>query len=291
MVSQDESHATRALPLWVRGLLLASRGLTWIFRAQAVLRDEILLAFVAPELRDAVTTAAYSRDDSYLPGGATFEQGLLSWEIALFERPEMPRRGRVLLAGAGGGREVKALADRDYEVLAFEPVERYCEACAKALGHRSKVQVVCASYKDLVEFAGTGDGRLAGFRGAFDLVWLGWGSFAHITNIEDQIAVLRSLRTVAPNAPVVLSFFLNASAERPGAPTGLRHVLRRTLAMLGGRHASPAIQFWPWAGFAYVFTRSEIEHLFRAAGYSPAVLKEDPYPHALLVPDHSPGTG
>jgi SAM-dependent methyltransferase len=286
-VPQDESRATTALPLWIRGLLLASRGMTWIFRAQEVLRDEILTAFVAPELRDAVTTAAYSRYDTYLPGGAAFEQGLLSWEIALLERPELPRRGRVLLAGAGGGREVKALADRGYEVSAFEPVERYCSACAKALDHRNNVQVVCGSYKDLVKFARTGAGRFAAFRSPFDLVWLGWASFAHITDVEDQVAVLRSLGRVAPNAPVVLSFFLNASPERPGAPTGLRRILRRILVMLGGRHASPAIQFWPWAGFAYAFTRSELQQLFRAAGYSPAVLQEDPYPHALLVADHS----
>jgi SAM-dependent methyltransferase len=287
MPSNDKSSATTALPLWIRGLLLASRGMTWICRALAALRDEILLAFVAPKFRDAVTRAAYSRDASYLPGGATFEQGLLSWEYALLQRPELPRRGRVLLAGAGGGREVKALADRGYEVSAFETVECYCAACAKALGHRDKVQVVCASYKDLVRCASTGDGRLGGFRGPFDLVWLGWASFAHITDFGDQVAVLQSLQTIAPGAPVVLSFFLNASPAPPGASSRLRRNLRRALVMLGGRHASPAIQFWPWAGFAYLFTRSELEHLFRTAGYASAVLEEDPYPHALLVPDSS----
>jgi len=290
MASRDESRATTALPLWIRGLLLASRGIAWMFRMQEALRDEILLAFVAPKRRDAVTAAAYARDNSYLPGGATFEQGLYSWEIALLERPEIPRRGRVLLAGAGGGREVLALADRGYEVSAFEPVERYCNACATAPAQGGKVQVACGSYKDLVAYAGEGAGRLAGLRGPFDLVWLGWGSFAHITDIEDQAAVLNSLRALAPNAPVVLSYFLNASPEQPDAPSRMRRGLRRTLVMLGGRQASAAIRFWPWAGFAYVFTRSELEHLFRATGYSPAVMREEPYAHALLLPNHTADT-
>jgi SAM-dependent methyltransferase len=291
MLSQDESRATKALPLWLRGLLLASRAMAWMFTAQEVLRDEILLAFVAPELRDAVTVATYARDDSYLPGGATFEQGLLSWEAALLERPEVPRRGRVLLAGAGGGREAKALSDRGYAVAAFEPVERYCSACTDALRDHRNVQIACASYKDLVDLAGTGSGRLAGILGPFDLVWLGWSSFAHVTDVDEQAAVLRSLRAIAPNAPVVLSFFLNATPERPAAPSRSRRILRRTLVMLGGRHASAAIQFWPWVGFAYSFTRPELQHLFGATGYAPVLLQEDPYPHALLIPIHPAGTG
>jgi len=258
-----------------------------MFRAHEVLRDEVLVAFVAPELRDAVTAAAYSRDETYLPAGATFEQGLFAWESALLERPELPRRGRVLLAGAGGGREAKVLADRGYEVLAFEPVERYCTACIEALGDRRNLQVVCASYDDLLDLARNRSGPLAGYRGPFDLIWLGWGSFAHVTVAEDQTAVLTSLKTLAPNASIVLSFFMRASSEEAGAAAGLRRKLRWALRMLGGRHASPGIRFWPWAGFAYAFTRTELRDLFRATGYSPAVLHEEPYPHALLVPENA----
>lgn len=269
----------------IRVLLAASRGLTHLFRVFEAVRDEVLIACVPPDKRDAVTAAAYSRAREFLPKGAVFEQGLFSWERALLARPEMPRHGRVLVAGAGGGREVKALVERGYEVFAFEPAAELCEACRGILGHHSTDHVAQGTYRDLVR-AVDGDGPLAGFAGPFDLVWLGWGSFSHITATDDHAAVLAAIKSLAPDAPVVSSFFLRRPTSAPeGGISRLRGGLKRMLGLVGGRKESSAVEFWPSVGFTYTFDEAELRSLFRACGYSIAVFEPDPYPHALIAPE------
>jgi len=277
--------AAARVPLPIRAILAASRGAAALYRLFEALRDEVLLAFVAPEQRDAVTEAIYSHASGYLPGGLIFEQGLFLWEKALLARPEVPRRGRVLLAGAGGGRELKAFAERGYEVFAFEPSEELCVGCRAVSGIRGDAQVARGGYADLVRLARDGNGRLAGFRGPFDVVWMGWGSFTHVTVAEDHAAILESIRSLAPAAPVILSFYLHSAApQRQGKIQRLRQAMRRILQYFGGKNVSWSVEYWTGVGFTYTFAEVELRSLFHAGGYSTVILEADPYPHALLIP-------
>jgi len=49
-------------------------------------------------------------------------------EAVLLDDPRVPRSGRVLLAAAGGGRELQILLERGYEVFAFNPSDRSSKA-------------------------------------------------------------------------------------------------------------------------------------------------------------------
>lgn len=287
--------ATRSAPLRgrsrvsvpVRVLLAVSHGMTALFRLFEAVRDEMLLAFVPLDQRDAITAASYARAVEYLPAGQIFEQGLFSWEKALLARPGMPTHGRVLLPGAGGGRELKAFVERGYEVFAFEPAARLCAACREIVGDRGG-PVAQAAYADLLRLARDGSGPLSGFDGPFDLVWLGWGSFTHVTVAEDHAAILASIRSLAPVAPLVLSFYLHPPVPPPqGRLMRLRRTLRRALRDLGGAGESWSVEYWANVGFTYTFSEAELRALFHAAGYSIAVFEADPYPHALLLPSSS----
>src|SRR4051812_29760663 len=109
-------------PGWSRFLYRLSRGLNVVDTAQQIIRDELLFAFLQPNDRSALTFEVYANSSGYVPGGEFFAQGLRSWEAKLLDDPRVPRRGTVLLAAAGGGRELQALLVRGYQVYGFEPV-------------------------------------------------------------------------------------------------------------------------------------------------------------------------
>jgi|LNFM01.1.fsa_nt_gb hypothetical protein len=278
-----------AVPLWVRALQRADRVAWYAYHGYEVLREELLFAYVDPSDRASVIQRAYEAQEAYLPGGATFERGLFSWEQSLLDRPEVPRSGRVLLAAAGGGREVKGLCERGYDVRAFEPnpvLRRGAEQVATSLGAR----VYNGVFADLSQ-AVRGEGPLAALReeGPYALVVLGWGSITHVLEDRERVELLESVRALAPTAPVITSFFLRPerSATAPKAKTErLRALLRGAFAKAGAHNRSipEGLAYEAGGGFVYAFTESEVQSMAHRAGYAVQQFAEAPFPHALLVP-------
>ncbi|HTA93224.1 MAG TPA: hypothetical protein VK745_26780 [Polyangiaceae bacterium] len=262
-----------------------SRGLNVADTAQQVLRDELLFAFLEPSQRTLLTFDAYSRSSNYVPGGTYFSHGLFPWEGMLLDDSRIPRAGRVLLAAAGGGRELQVLLERGYEVFAFEPVSKPLRS-AREIARASSARVVQATYQDLVARARGEHGALDDCQGPFDFCLLGWASLSHLTEPGAVLDVLRALRTLAPAAPVMTSFFTRSAGPPPtgGGARKLRRALRRALQALGGRSVDPGLQFLTGAGFLYSFSRDELFRLSGEAGYEVGFFSELDCPHALLLP-------
>jgi len=274
-----------SLPLWARALRALDRA-TWVaYHAHEIARDEILFAWLHPDLRSMATVAAYSEMRTYLPGGETFESGLFNWELSLLARPEVPRSGRVLLAAAGGGRELKALGERGYSVTAFEPNPVLFEGVLQVATSLRAVQVLRAAFADLAP-AVNGDGPLAGLRTqVFDWVLFGWGSFTHITERDEQAATLRAVRALAPGAPVVLSFFLRKPVAPESRSRRVRLFLREAFSRAGGRASvAPGLSYDSGGGFVYSYTVEELHQLGAMTGYRIAFLDAQIFPCAVLLP-------
>jgi hypothetical protein len=274
------------VPRWVRALLLIDRIALRVENLRDGLRDELLLAWIRPEDRASLTAALYADLPTYLPGGHRFECGLFAWEKRVIESPGFPRSGRVLVGAAGAGREVAALADRGYEIVAFDPCGPFVEA-ARGVGPPGRVTVVQAAYADL-HLAASGTGPLAGPCGGppFDAVVLGWGSLSHVMPAAERAALLRALRSLAPRAPVLASFALEPEIARPVQGKGrVRDGLRRLFGALGAPGASElGDHFFPTTGFFSYLEHEELLKLAWDAGYEVALFEETPYAHALLVP-------
>ncbi|MEJ7811677.1 MAG: hypothetical protein WKG32_14795 [Gemmatimonadaceae bacterium] len=276
------------LPVWVRALLaVANRAPPPLARLASALCDETLLAWLPRARRAEVTTAIFARQDTYAPGGGTFTRGLFAWERELLARPEVPSAGRVLVGGAGGGREAVALRDLGYEVLAFEPAEPLVRAGVPAVSARPGASLVCASYDDLVRAAGEGTGPLAGLRSGprIDAVLLGWGSFSHVMADAERLAILRATRVLAPAAPLLLSFDEPTVLDAPGsAASRLRAGLRQLFVRVGApTRVREGERFAPWAGFFRESTAAETTALAREAGYHVAYVAGAPG-RAVLLP-------
>ena len=271
------------LPLWIRVILALDRGASTVARAVSVLRDELVLGWVRPERRGRITEALYATQAAYAPGGRTYEQGLFEWEAAALRHESVPRTGRVLVGGAGGGREIAALRQRGFEVIGFDPCEPLVRGARERFASDAGVTILRASYEDLVR-ADEREPLARALAGRpLDLVVLGWGSFSYVASAAEAATLLRTIRELAPSAPVLLSF-LRPATGTPGLD-GRRARLRRLFARLGapGR-PSGGDSFTPWAGFYRAVTMEEVRTLASDAGYDIALLREDWYAHALLVP-------
>jgi len=274
-----------SLPFWLRALLLLDRVPRSAARAVAAVREETLLAWVAPSGRDALTLALFNRQPTYAPGGNTFKHGLFDWERELLAQPIVPSHGRVLLGGAGGGRETVALHELGYEVFAFEPAGELVRAGAAAVEALPGATITQGSYDDLVRAArGERNALSTVFTSRFDVVILGWGSISHVMEDADRVAILHAMRSVAPNAPLLVSFDEPAVLEKPGgALDRTRRMLRRFFALIGapGR-VREGDRFVSWAGFFRESTAAEMEALARDAGYQVAFIGTRPG-RAILV--------
>jgi hypothetical protein len=274
------------IPLWARALRGVDRAAWYAYQAHQVARDELFFAWLKPELRSALTVLAYSDMRSYLPGGTTFEEGLFAWEQSLFAESCIPRSGRVLLAAAGGGRELRALLEAGYSVSAFEPNPRLFAGCAQVASQHASAQVLQAAYSDLTAAVG-GEGPLAALAGQrFDWVLFGWGSFTHLTERGAQIAALRAVRALAPQAPLALSFYLRKPEAEGGRAQRLRRAVRRALSYLGANQAiDSGLGYSYIGGFVYSFTREQIRELASLAHYRVAVEDASVFPYSVLMPD------
>lgn len=282
----QDATVSYQVPFWVKALLAVDRATLRLDSLRDGLRDELLLAWIPQEERAGLTAAVYASQQTYFPGGHRFRSGLFPWEKKAFDSPLFPRSGRVLVGAAGAGRELVALVERGFDVVAFDPCAPFAEA-ARGVADPTKSTVIHASYGDLVAAAeGRGGPLASAVAGAFDAVVLGWGSLSHVLPSSERTSLLRAVRTLAPTAPVLTSFaLLPDSAAPPESKGRVRDTLRRAFTALHAPGVSEAgDHFFVDGGFFAYLGSDEIVRLAWAAGYEVAHFEDTSYAHAILVP-------
>lgn len=260
-----------ALPPWLRALNAIAAGAHRFARLAAGVRDESAIAWTAPASRADLTAHLFDGAPTYAPGGALYALGLFDWERELLA-PPFPRSGRLLVGGAGGGREVVALRERGYEVAAFDASPQLVRAGAAAVA-ASGGTLLHGTYDDVVRAAaGAPSPLLALMKPPIDGVLLGWGSFSLVISDAERLALLRALRVLAPSAPVALSFDEPAAVDAPDGRVGrVRDALRRIYARRGAPgYSGEPLRYAAWAGVLRESTVAEVETVARAAGYQTA---------------------
>jgi hypothetical protein len=244
------------------------------FAMQAVERDD----------RGSLTASLYSAGQG--SGRAT----LFPWEEPWFTRDLPPPPARVLLGGAGRGREARWLLDRGYTVIAFDPapasVALHNKACPEA-------QCMVLDYESLARASqarGNGNGALIADTAArvlaaapYDAALLGWGSLTHVLEDRSQDALFGTLDALVPHGPILASFFMGRLPPL-GRASGLGSRLGR---MLGpAEHAtignSARVRCMIHLGFAYYFDRERLEQLAQCAGRRLELHEDSAYPHATF---------
>lgn len=193
--------------------------------------------------------------------------GLAPWEAELVNSWFGSAR-RIVVTGAGGGREVLALLELGFDVVGYEPHPALVDAGSSLLESRGHPGRLRSAQRD----------RFPSDSEPCEALLVGWGSYMLIPGAARRIAFLRDARAGLPaGAPIVLSFF----TRRPGgrltvASAALANVLRR---VRGAERAEPGDGLVP--NFTHWFTREEIERELTEAGFELVHFSEQPYGHAV----------
>ena len=202
----------------------------------------------------AVDDLMYRRDTRY----ATEEHntgGLLGWERQAM-RDHFGGCRRLVVIGAGGGREVIALTEAGYAADGFECNAALMAVANRYLEQRGHAVRVLPLERDAAP-AVPPDGR-------WDGAFVGWSTYMLIIGRQARIRFLRDLaRTLSPGAPVLLSFFTR-SGDSPRAvgvwklANAIRRVRRLPPVELGDDLAP---------NFVHRFTEEEVRAELAEAGF------------------------
>lgn len=194
--------------------------------------------------------------------------GLRAWEVEAIGAHFAPG-GALLVAGAGGGREVVALARMGYTVDGFDCVGSLVESARTTL---TRLGVEAGLYEAPPGGVPTGLGRYTG-------VVVGWGAYMHIPGSAQRVAFLRELRRhVDAGAPLLVSFF-----TREGRSRRLDWTWRIARALRRARRSADPVERGDTLDgtFDHRFTRDEVERELGAAGFALATYGDQPYGHAV----------
>lgn len=231
--------------------------------------------------RGALTAAIYSA------GRSAGREGLFSWEHGWLTRELPPPPARVLLGGAGRGREARWLLDRGYSVIAFDParesVTRHLAACPEApclvLDYESLASAVRASREgSAVDPSAARVLETA----PYDAALLGWGSLTHVLDERDQDALFEALAVLVPSGPILASFFMGSAPSSRGRASQLGAWLGRAVGASNDSRDDAHVRCLTHAGFAYSFELPRLEQLAHLAARTLQLHLTGSYPHATF---------
>ena len=203
---------------------------------------------------------AYADDEHNL-------SGLQAWEAAAVDAHFAPG-ARVVVTGAGGGREVLALLERGFDAIGYEPNASLVAAGSRLLERRGHAGRLLPSERD-------GFPRDAA---ACDAVVLGWGSYMLIPGRARRVELLRAARRALPAGGTLLcSFFVRP----PGAEYFA--VVARTANAVRRLRGAERAELGDAVGhnFVHSFTREEVEGELADGGFEVVSFASRPYGHAV----------
>lgn len=219
---------------------------------------------------NAVTAGYYRGQACYVDPGFN-GSGLFDWEALAIQR-YFPASGHVLVAGCGGGRELRTLAALGLRTTGFDPDDRLVRTAQSAdWTQAAHVPVVMHARPDTVP---------AGL-GLHDACLLGWTAYAHIAGREARIAFLRGLAAcLLPGAPLILSFWTHPPSVRQ---MRINHGMASLVARATFNPRMPEYGDWLGRHFIHYFDEAQVRDELREAGFEMTCYLEQPSAHAVAT--------
>lgn len=229
--------------VWRRALLLADVGFVGFW-----------LGILGRARMHEVDDAVYRQRQSYQDDEYNL-RGLFDWEEDVVNRHFSGCR-RLLLLGAGGGREAISLARMGYEVVGFECNRALVETANRILAREGASGTASVAWLERDAAPDAAE--------RFDGVIVGWSAYMLVFGRRSRIRLLGGLHAqVAADGPLLISFFTRPS-DSPRlrsiarVANGIRRVLRRPLVEIGDDLAP---------NYVHRFTAAEVEAELRESGF------------------------
>jgi hypothetical protein len=229
----------------------------------------VWLGLLDLERLHAADKAYYDLNKGQYADPAWIGRGLIDWERRAIDG-YFPVGCALLVASAGGGREILALARLGYEVDGFECHEELCESARNLAAREHLSSTITLAPRD----------HCPAFGRTYDGLIVGWGGYMLIQGRARRIEFLRELRRHArAGTPILLSFYV-----RPGDGRHFRLVrliagtlrsLRRGEPVEIGDDLAP--------NYVHYFTKSEIASELKEAGFALECYWPEPYGHAVGI--------
>ncbi|HLZ39678.1 MAG TPA: hypothetical protein VKQ11_01870 [Candidatus Sulfotelmatobacter sp.] len=250
---------------------LTDRWLTRVVRFLEAVYQGFWLGCLTADDLNAVTANYFDKSRFYASAGHNLS-GFLAWEAPLIERHFQPG-SRILVAGAGGGREVLAFRKAGFDAEGFECSLSLIEAGWQIFDQLGETRGVIYCPPDAVPAGAPTYGGLV----------IGWGAYTNIPTRQRRVSFLTALRRRAlPRAPVLLSFFTRAADSRVDrvvyrcARFSQFFVRARSAPVEMGDHLS--------LSYFHSFARNELEDELREAGFQLTHYKDEgDWGHAIGI--------
>lgn len=251
----------------VRVYYAVHRGLEAFTKLLAVANNGFWLGILSREQLHAIGQHNYEQAGLYFTDEYN-KRGLWDWERQVLER-DFAGCKKLLLASAGGGREVLALRKQGLEVAGFEP-DRGLLEFANGLMEREGLE------PDLRWAAWD---RCPDIDGQYDGVIVGWGGYMLIRGRENRIRFLKALRErVVEGAPILLSFN-TAAGERSRVFRGVALIGNLFARVLRRERVEVGDMLTP--NFEHFFTREQVESEMIEAGFTPIFFDKFRFGHSV----------
>jgi 2-polyprenyl-3-methyl-5-hydroxy-6-metoxy-1,4-benzoquinol methylase len=231
----------------------------------------------------ALAVGTLQRTDLEYMSSAAWEQfgsdgevaaaGLMGWERTVFEEFLKPA-DRILIVGAGSGRDLLALRKAGHDVVGVEPSSVPVERAKRLLrDHGFSVDIVPTRF-----------GR-AELPGTFDVIVFSWLCYSYILGSAERRATLAKARAhLNPNGRIVISYI---EVDAPQASRGV--AVARFSSRLTGADWRPepndsfaaVVGREPLYAYQHSFAPGELQEEALAAGL--AVLTERRFPEAFVM--------
>lgn len=250
------------------------------------LRSMLVLAMASDRFIETYSKLAYDASPTFRAGSPTFRPGLFAWEERAVGQFFPPPPGRVLVGGAGGGREPFAFVERGYSVVAFDPAPALAASMQDAAGNfpPGRLQAYCASYADLPVMPRTPTRDPFDLRtvASFDAAVFGWSSFSHICDDDSRVSALSRVAALT-RGPILVSYFSQQQSTYAPPRRGFMSSLRRRASRRG------ASMFTTGVGYARLLTVQELAAMASRAGLHVVHTdSESEWPHAILTSPLTP---
>ena len=262
-------------PGWLTVYLRGDRLLEALVQRVRGIWDGVWLGLLDQQQLARLDQAYYDGEAVYLTE-AHNRRGFFPWEEHVVQEHLVPG-SRVLVTGAGGGREVLALLERGFDAQGYEPnvaLAAFGSSLTATDGFGARVHV---SGRSVVPAGVTADA-----------VVLGWGSYMLVPTRAQRVELLRAASAATGNrGVVVLSYFpMPADRRQFTAAHRVARVLRRWR-----RREAPLLGDALSPNFAHHFTRGQIRDEVTAAGLTLVASGTGDYGWAVGQAAGGPGNG